>query len=323
MRNSILTITFSILVSLSTAYAWKVDYDGTTQMKLTDTGRLWIGADGKYGKPKMAVTTTENDEDRALDVRAEKATDRDNFGVVATASGNGAPKNIALYGWASEGDKNYGLYVDSGYGYFADKVGIGTDTPTANLVVSDTSPSVTIEATDSSGNAYLKFIEGENGTNGIQFDYDSDNNKLWIKNNSDDAIIASFRRSGSELFRVNGEMRATAYNTDSDKRLKKDINPIENPLDKVSQLRGITYRWKDTNKSQHIQMGFIAQEVEKVVPEIVSKPDSADEFYSMDYSKLTALLVESIKELKKQNNALKELVCQDHPDADICTDTKK
>lgn len=95
----------------------------------------------------------------------------------------------------------------------------------------------------------------------------------------------------------------------SDGRFKKDIVTVDRALEKVLKLRGVYYTYKDTARwGAGRQIGFIAQEVEKVVPEVVS--DGA-EYKSVNYQYLTALLAEAMKdqqnqieELKKHNAAL-------------------
>jgi len=126
----------------------------------------------------------------------------------------------------------------------------------------------------------------------------------------------------------------------SDLRLKENIAPLTNAIDKVSALRGIYFNLKGEPASKR-EVGVIAQEVESVLPEVVST--DAQGYKSVDYSKLTPLLIEAVKELKTkdearqtqieslkaeneamerelkaQNEALKALVCQDHPAAEIC-----
>ena len=88
----------------------------------------------------------------------------------------------------------------------------------------------------------------------------------------------------------------TAY---SDERLKDNIETIENGLDKVTQLRGVSYS-KDNKKS----IGVIAQEVEKVLPEVVITGNTEDKFKSVDYGRLTAVLIEAIKEQQEQIETL-------------------
>jgi len=90
--------------------------------------------------------------------------------------------------------------------------------------------------------------------------------------------------------------RANAWNTFSDIRLKKNIVRISGALDIVSQINGVYYYWKD-GVDRRRQVGVIAQEVEKVLPEVVSQDSTG--IKSVDYGKLTPLLIEAIKEQQK------------------------
>ena len=103
---------------------------------------------------------------------------------------------------------------------------------------------------------------------------------------------------------VNGDAGGTtAWYNDSDERLKKNIVTIPDALDRVQQLRGVTFEWKDTKAHPTgNQMGFIAQEAKKIIPEVVSQ---VGEYYSMQYAPITALLTEAIKEQQVQIKALK------------------
>jgi hypothetical protein len=107
----------------------------------------------------------------------------------------------------------------------------------------------------------------------------------------------------------------------SDIRYKKDIKPLENALEKVLKLNGVTYLWKTTefpakNFTKDVQIGVIAQELEKIYPELVVT--DTDGYKSVDYSKLTPILLEAIKEqqgmiteqkdlLEKQQKAINKL----------------
>lgn len=86
----------------------------------------------------------------------------------------------------------------------------------------------------------------------------------------------------------------------SDIRYKNDINRIENALDKLCSLTGITYNSKLQNKRQS---GLIAQEVEKVLPEVISI--DSDGYLSVAYGNMMGLIVESIKDLKTEINTIK------------------
>ena len=113
---------------------------------------------------------------------------------------------------------------------------------------------------------------------------------------------ADFGNTGDSI-RVAGDI--VAYYS-SDKRLKTNIKPIENATDKVTKLGGYTFNWseeaedKDTEKTE---VGLIAQEVQEVMPELVHEKDNG--YLAVDYPKMVALLVESIKELKEEINELK------------------
>jgi hypothetical protein len=89
----------------------------------------------------------------------------------------------------------------------------------------------------------------------------------------------------------------------SDKRVKTDISKIEDPLNKVCSINGYTYKRIDT-KDEKRHTGVIAQEVMKVLPEVVH--GSEDTTYSVAYGNMVGLLIEAIKELKLEIDELKK-----------------
>ncbi len=95
----------------------------------------------------------------------------------------------------------------------------------------------------------------------------------------------------------------------SDLRYKKDIQPLENALENIQRINGVSYHWKneefpDRNFPNQNQIGFIAQDLEKIYPEMVFT--DAKGYKSVDYARLTPVLVEALKELKNENTNLKE-----------------
>lgn len=103
-----------------------------------------------------------------------------------------------------------------------------------------------------------------------------------------------------------GRIYAQSFITMSDERLKSDINNIDNALLKVTTLKGVSFKYKDSGVANY---GFIAQDVEKIIPEIVTE---SKEMKALDYNALIPFLVEAIKEqqleietLKKEINSLK------------------
>ena len=99
----------------------------------------------------------------------------------------------------------------------------------------------------------------------------------------------------------------------SDLRLKKDIEPLINPLEKILSLDGISYLWNENTAStaapKNIQTGLVAQQVATVFPDLVKK-DSATGMLAINYTKLTPYLIESIKELKNMIDAQNEKIIQ-------------
>ena len=82
--------------------------------------------------------------------------------------------------------------------------------------------------------------------------------------------------------------------------MKENIKTIENSLDKVLQLRGVEFDWKETKDSS---IGLIAQEVEEVLPELVHE---TDDIKSVSYGNITAVLIEAIKEQNEIINNMKK-----------------
>ncbi len=108
---------------------------------------------------------------------------------------------------------------------------------------------------------------------------------------------------------IAGVMSAGVCNCPSDKRWKKEIMPLEDALNKALSLEGVSYKWKtdeypERHFSEDPQVGFIAQDVEKVLPEAVHTDEEGYKYLA--YDKITVVLVEAIKELKAENEALKD-----------------
>ena len=115
---------------------------------------------------------------------------------------------------------------------------------------------------------------------------------------------------GTYIATFNGSIAVTGFANSSDKRLKRDILPIENALDKILMLNGVTYNWNkefdpDLNLDDHNHIGLLAQDVEKIIPQIVSTDTSKNQLKSLAYIELIPVLIEAIKEQQTQINELK------------------
>jgi hypothetical protein len=100
-----------------------------------------------------------------------------------------------------------------------------------------------------------------------------------------------------------GTTLADAWTTRSSARFKTNVQPVTAALDKVLLLRGVTFNWKDT---QRPSIGFIAEEVARVLPEAVEFEKNGIDAKGLDYSKLTPLLVEAIKAQQKKLEELQQ-----------------
>ena len=102
---------------------------------------------------------------------------------------------------------------------------------------------------------------------------------------------------------------AATFNNDitafSDRRLKTDIKNIENALPKVMQMQGVYYKRNDIENARE-QIGVLAQDMEAILPEVVLTADDEIGTKSVDYAKITAVLIEAIKELKAEIDELKK-----------------
>ena len=127
-------------------------------------------------------------------------------------------------------------------------------------------------------------------------------------NNTSASMTRRFRFEYDGDFHADGDV--IAYSTTvSDASLKDDVETIDSALDKVSNLRGVTYTWNAGSREGKRDLGVIAQEVEAVIPEIVHEHEmpllDGETYKTVDYEKLTAVLIEAVKELKAEVEALK------------------
>ena len=149
---------------------------------------------------------------------------------------------------------------------------------------------------------------GNPGNDEGKIEYHS--NRFYIVAGANSTEIVKFRRSGTDRGTIDNDGNltmsgnVTAY---SDITLKENIEVIPNALDKVSSIRGVTYDRID-NEDLPRQAGVIAQEVEVVLPEVVNTDENG--IKSVAYGNMVGLLIESIKELKTQNEVLNNRISQ-------------
>tara|TARA_R110002020_G_scaffold377083_1_gene588161 strand:+ start:5115 stop:6128 length:1014 start_codon:yes stop_codon:yes gene_type:complete len=130
----------------------------------------------------------------------------------------------------------------------------------------------------------------------------------------DKDFIIKGQDSTSEITALTIDMSAAGaatFNNDvtafSDKRLKTDIEPISNALEKVMRMQGVYYKRNDVENAK-TQVGVLAQDMETIVPEVVLTAEDEMQTKSVDYGKLTAVLMEAVKELSNEVKHLKQQI---------------
>ncbi|ELY3537066.1 tail fiber domain-containing protein [Cronobacter sakazakii] len=170
------------------------------------------------------------------------------------------------------------------------------------------------KAISTTANAHLYFINSDNKNRGVIYSRPIANGQLICIRPDNSSTGAT----GSEMS-VNGatgEVRAVKFTNTSDERAKFWIKPVESALDKICQLRGVTYSMHTTVQNTVRNAGLIAQEVQKVLPEAVTEYEAdkttidkecrtIENPLSLDYNALSALYVEAFKEMRAEIDALK------------------
>ena len=108
--------------------------------------------------------------------------------------------------------------------------------------------------------------------------------------------------------RIDASNDVVAYST-SDIRLKDNIKTIDKALNKVNEIQGIEFDWiekQEVHGNSGHDIGVIAQEIEKVLPDVVTTRDNG--YKAVKYEKIVPLLIEAIKDLSKQVDGLKRLI---------------
>jgi hypothetical protein len=159
---------------------------------------------------------------------------------------------------------------------------------------------IAIDATDTAdASRFLVFTKISSGSTATQ--YVSTNGLVFNPSSGNLGIGSTLPASkltitGDVL--ISGVTTSTDFNSSSDITLKKDIIKIVNPLATVGQLRGVKFTWKSNEKKS---IGVIAQELEEVLPELVSQTDVK----SVNYNGLIGVLIEAVKELSAEVKELK------------------
>ena len=237
--------------------------------------------------------------------------------------------STSTFSWLQARDKGaYGTYYNLVLNPNGGWLGIGTSAPSTTLTVGNAAGTVAGEITinpaaniNEGGQLNIKksltgsttdWMIDQYGTTAADarlriFNNIGETNGITIKENG---FVGMGTTTPTTRLYVNGDITANSVSGTSDFRFKTNIRPVTNALDKVKALQGVYFNWNqlafpEKEFGNQDELGFIAQDVEKIVPEIVTKDKTKEEYRSVKYDKVVALLVEAIKEQQKQIESLK------------------
>jgi Chaperone of endosialidase len=213
--------------------------------------------------------------------------------------------------------------VSNGTSYLTGNLGIGTTSPGAALDVQPSGTSTDFQITSSGFSSQVTLTTSQGTSSYIRVipNLVPDGNNVqslgagfnqWASiygvNGYFSGNVGIGQSSPSYVLDVSGQARFTGGYTTSDRRWKTNIEPLKDSLSVIGQLQGVSFNWRrkefpKMHFAEGEQLGFIAQEVEKVLPAIVST--DRDGYKNISYESITPVLVEAVKEQQSQITALK------------------
>lgn len=290
---------------------------GTTGITVAANGRVGINNNSPSGLLDV-VSHTATDYP-AVSIHSNQTAGIANL-LVKTAHTPNSDRYLIQAKTTGSGDITQFFARQDGVGYFNSSLGIGTTNPgaklhiatagsgvrSATLVTSSEEPFklstwqgttgvdvITAElllSYNETKNTGIQFYRGGSTTGGF-LTFTTNNNTEQMRITAAGNVGIGTTSPGYKLD-VAGDVGAASFTYNSDVRLKKNIKTIKNPLDKILSLRGVTFNWKESGDAS---VGLIAQEVEKVFPELVNGKD----IKGVEYGNLVAPLIEAVKEQQR------------------------
>lgn len=148
------------------------------------------------------------------------------------------------------------------------------------------------------------FFSANGGTSStaVAAENDANGTGLFASSGTGYAGYFSGKVNVQGCFKVNG---VNEFGCSSDARLKTNVAPVANALSTMLNLHGVTFDWKDVSEGTRKQTGFIAQDVEKVIPAWVGEDARGYKTLTISPSEFSALTVESVRTLKMENDQLR------------------
>jgi len=212
--------------------------------------------------------------------------------VILAANATGAALIKGVSG--DQTNRNVGGYPQF---TFVGNEGTGMRRPVTNVLAFDTSGDERM-LIDASGNVE---IGGSTNTGSLKI-INTSSDVLILDRRGSDGTVVLFRNDDTNVGGISVSGSSVVYSTSSDYRLKENIKPLKNGLEKVQQLNPVKFDWKETGETNE---GFIAHEVQEICKEAVVGEKDGEEMQGVDYGRITPLLVKAIQEQQAQIEILK------------------
>jgi hypothetical protein len=202
----------------------------------------------------------------------------------------------------AKGGSSVTLASDSSMAYFGSTHEFSDAAGTTERMRIDSSGNLLVGTTDTlpennnaGSSADNGFVVGSGYSSTARYNAPS----LYLNRTGLDGDIVTFRKDGSTVGSVSVTSSGTTYNTTSDARLKDNIETITDGTEKLMAMNPVTHTWIADPEAPAV-VGFIAQEMQEVVPEAVSGEPDGEEMMSMDYGRITPVLVAALQDAHRK-----------------------
>lgn len=276
---------------------------GAEAMRVDSTGRLLVGT-----STGPSSSTAQGDQARiVVQGRPGVAT---SFGALNLARDEATPASDNVLGYLNFTDSNGDVYatisglVDNtpGSGDYPGRIVFqtvpnGSSTRTERMRI-DSSGRVKINTTGTVSTSSSEVLAVDAGASGGYAGVFASNTSggfscLYLKTGSNVGFLALFYRDTTPVGSITTNGTTTSFNTSSDYRLKENIAPMTGALERVAQLKPCIYTWKANGSAGE---GFVAHELQEVVPHAVFGDKDGEQMQGVDYGKITPLLTAALQE---------------------------
>ena len=275
-------------------------------------GRAQLILSSAYSDLVIASSQTNNQHGSTLSFAAYNPSNAAEYRKFVINQGNwGSRQHMLSFGYSNSSNTNPHNEINSGVNVITldginKRLGIRVEDPLYNLHVNGTgyvTDNLLIGTTTSGGRVTIRSTVANSTVLNIQ---GTSGQLFSVTDSLTGTIFAASDVSGIPILEVNSNGTVTVDNTlnvfgdvtaffSSDERLKDNVTPISNAVEKIKLIGGYEFDWNGLSKNTGHDVGVIAQEVEKVLPEVVTTRDTG--FKAVKYDRLTALLIQANKEL--------------------------